>query len=311
MVLLAAILLGSSPAAADDPGARWGHTFVHDPHRGQIVLFGGARERGTYLADTWTWNGDEWTRHEVDGPSARGFAAATYHAGRRTVILHGGRGEDRRTHTDTWEWDGAGWNQLVSENEFAADHHRMVYIPDGDRIMAFGGWTGDGVSGETWIWNGHWTRSDAPSPPARAAFGMAYAQHIGQVVLFGGMWIDGQYADIWTWQDGIWKQRGGPYDNSSLDHHAMVYDAGHQQLIVAGGKNYRYVAQNRTLTVTGSTVESLATEGPSPRHSIGLAYDDARGRVLLYGGKEYEGSEQIPRGDFWSWDGTNWTEIHP
>jgi formylglycine-generating enzyme required for sulfatase activity len=34
------------------PGARWGHAMVWDAAREEVVLFGGARTRGEYLADT-------------------------------------------------------------------------------------------------------------------------------------------------------------------------------------------------------------------------------------------------------------------
>ena len=42
------------------PGVRWGHTFVYDPIRDKTLLFGGARERDTFLNVTWTWHGETW-----------------------------------------------------------------------------------------------------------------------------------------------------------------------------------------------------------------------------------------------------------
>src|SRR5215204_1564953 len=45
--------------------------------------------------------------------------------------------------------------------------------------------------------------------------------------------------------------------------------------------------------------------GPSPRFSHGMAYEDARQRVVLFGG------EDVGRvlGDTWEWDGSAWTQI--
>jgi hypothetical protein len=45
---------------------------------------------------------------------------------------------------------------------------------------------------------------------------------------------------------------------------------------------------------------------PSPRSQMGMAFDAARGRVVLFGGRT---TSQI-FGDTWTWNGTDWTEQH-
>ena len=290
----------------DVPGARWGHTFVYDSIRDVALLFGGAPQRGSYLDDTWTWDGRVWKKHDVMGPSARGFAAAVFHEARGTVILHGGRGQGPKTNSDTWEWDGSDWRELEQEGPYASDHHQIVYVGHDASILAFGGWNGTDVSGETWFWNGAWKRVAVQNPPKRAAFAMAYDSQREKVILFGGLWIDGQYADVWEWKGGSWERRGEPYDNSSVDHHAMIYDGQRDQLIIFGGKNYRYQPLSNTHTLSGSRLRLLTAEGPTPRHSVGMTYDSRRGRVLLYGGKKYQGELQIALADLWSWDGKDW-----
>jgi len=67
--------------------------------------------------------------------------------------------------------------------------------------------------------------------------------------------------------------------------------------------------QGRTFELAGGRVRTLATEGPSPRHSTPLAWDGRTKRVILYGGKEYAGEEQLPLGDFWAWDGERWKRL--
>lgn len=311
-LFLAGGALGSATGQLEPdstPGPRWGHVFVYDPARRTTLLFGGARERGSYLRDTWTWDGQSWHEHRVPGPEARGFAAAAFHTARGTIIMHGGRGQDGITYSDTWEWDGSEWRRLEAAGPFASDHHRMVYVAHSGQLLGFGGWDGADVSGETWAWDDGWNPESSEGPPPRAAFGIAYDIRAERVVLYGGLWIDGQYADVWTWDGRAWSQVGGPYDNSSLDHHAMVYDASRQQLVLFGGKNYRYRPQQRTLTISEGHVVPLAEDGPSPRHSIGMTHDSHTGRVLLYGGKFYRGEEHVPLGDLWSWEGDLWREL--
>jgi hypothetical protein len=75
-----------------------------------LVVFGGADETFTPLADTWTWNGSAWTQSKATGPSARyGHSMATLgtHA-----VLFGGLDGAGGTLDDTWAWDGASWQKL-------------------------------------------------------------------------------------------------------------------------------------------------------------------------------------------------------
>jgi hypothetical protein len=53
------------------------------------------------------------------------------------------------------------------------------------------------------------------------------------------------------------------------------------------------------------TLES--TGGPSPRYGQAMAYDAARGRVVLFGGSSGLSGELA---DTWEWDGANWTLVN-
>ena len=192
-----------SSESTNDPGARWGHVFVYDPIRDEVLLFGGGRERGSFLGDTWTWHGNAWKHHDVVAPPPRGFATAAFHPGRGTIILHGGRSQERETLSDTWEWDGAVWRALEANGPYQGDHHQMVYIGSEKVIMAFGGWNGRDVSGETWIWDGTWQQVAIQGPRKRAAFAMTYDAQAERVILFGGLWLDGQYADLLAMEKSI------------------------------------------------------------------------------------------------------------
>lgn len=304
------IFTSTSLSAQDGPGARWGHVLVSDQANDNVLLFGGAKERGTYIGDTWIWDESGWKQVESESPQARGFAVASFHEGRKTIILHGGRGNENVTFSDTWEWDGEKWNVLENQGPYKADHHAMVYSSADDKLIAFGGWNGESVLGETWSWDGEWSKLGIASPPPRSAFGMAYNKSENKIQLFGGLWINGQYADVWEFSQNNWTSPGGPYDNSSLDHHSMIYDSNLKKVVLFGGKNYRYRMQNKTLTISGSQVTAIAETGPSVRHSIGLTYDNKNGLGYLYGGKEYVNNEQLPLGDFWKWDGSKWEKIN-
>lgn len=288
--------------------------FVYFPPTDQFVLFGGASERGSYRDDMWLWDGQGWKNPEVAGPSARGFSAAAYHPGHKMIFLHGGRGDDRQTFGDLWAWDGTRWQQLDDDSPFSSDHHEMAYVPDLGGLLLYGGWTGDGVTAQTWLWDGEWTLiadlEQAPSP--RSAFGMSYNPVRRQVELYGGLWLNGQYADSWAWKDGRWQLLSGPYENSSLDHLTMFFDQAMGETLVFGGKDYRYRMQGVTRRfASGGLVETIAETGPEPRHSAHVAYDTERNRGVLFGGKIYKGDQQLPLDDMWVWENSSWHRIYP
>lgn len=313
IVVLSLFLLSFilSPGSSVDPipGPRWGHVFIYDPVNEQILLFGGAKERRVFLNDTWIWKDNKWTKMDTEGPDARGFCAVSFHEKRKTILLHGGRGNDGVTYSDLWEWNGGQWNQLEVESDFKADHHQMVYLSNENALLAYGGWNGEEVSGDTWLWKNGWKKVGQASPPKRASFGMALDKANQKIQLYGGLWINGQYADIWEWTAGAWLPVSGPYDNSSLDHHALIFDEKRNQVVGFGGKNYRYRMQTATFTIEEGTVIPITNEGPSGRHSIGFTFDNKNSIGYLFGGKEYQDGKQVPLGDLWKWNGKQWEEI--
>ena len=270
LILSLVSVLSLAPGAPDTenlPAPRWGHVLVYDSARDELLLFGGAPDRGVFVNDTWTWKDGTWTRRSGEAPAARGFAAGCFDPSSGTVVLHGGRGNDRVTYSDTWSWDGHNWIRLEAGGGWQVDHHQVVWDRARHQLIGFGGWTGSAVADETRFWDGHaWVAIPGSAPPPRASFGMAYDGDREKVVLYGGLWVNGQYADSWLWDGVEWAAHTGPYDDSSLDHHSMVWDEERKELLLFGGKDYRYQLSGRTRTLSGKTWVERSRDGPSPRH---------------------------------------------
>ena len=78
--------------------------MVYDSARGVSVLFSGYGAP----ADTWTWNGSDWTQAApTSSPAARHSYSLAFDAGRGRVVMHGGIRGGLTAETDTWEFDGA------------------------------------------------------------------------------------------------------------------------------------------------------------------------------------------------------------
>jgi len=192
------------------PSARDEHAMVYDPAGRQVVLFGGFA--GTWawgegwvpLADTWVWDGINWTeKSPTNKPPARERHAMAYDAARGQVVLFGGLGA-RGPLNDTWTWDGTTWTQKSPANKPPArEGHAMAYDAARRQVLLFGGDDSrtPRLLNDTWVWDGsNWVQQfPANSPPARDSHAMAYDAARDQVMLFGGAPGVGWVADTWVW----------------------------------------------------------------------------------------------------------------
>jgi hypothetical protein len=117
--------------------------------------------------------------------------------------------------------------------------------------------------------------------------------------------------DTWEWDGEFWTQVAdtGP---SPRYMHAMAYDGVRQRVLLYGGL-LGEVDNHGTLRGTGDTWEwdgsdwtQIEDAGPGDRQSHALAYDEARQRVVLFGGAGSLFTDTMRR-DTWEWDGNSWT----
>ena len=124
--------------AMGGPTPRSSASMAYDASQQRVVLFGGVGSiggTGTFLNDTWEWNGTYWFNHfGIAGPPARAYAPMAYDSQRQRVVVFGGS-MSSGSLTDTWEWNGSAWTQknpVGNPGQFAAgfvyDNHRGVMV---------------------------------------------------------------------------------------------------------------------------------------------------------------------------------------
>jgi hypothetical protein len=138
-----------------------------------------------------------------------------------------------------------------------------------------------------------------------------------QVVLFGGS--DGEaLGDTWEWDGTTWELRApadpeGDGDPAPRYSHAMAYDSRRSRVVLFGGNQPSdpwWGPSDETWEWDGAswarrTPSDPEGDGnPEQRFLHGLAYDEARGRVVLFGGTQWEMFDF--RADTWEWDGASW-----
>ncbi len=306
---------------ATSPPALHFAAMAYDSTRGRVVLFGGYRydygsNQSQFFADTWEWDGDTWVQRTPESfPSARLGAAMAYDGVRGRVVLFGGLGSGNLFSGDTWEWDGNDWAQKATSPS-ARQSHAMAYDGARGRAVLFGGSTRGRSLADTWEWEGNnWVeRTPSTSPPARAGHAMAYDSARERVVLFGGAIAFGSYlADTWEWDGDSWIPRTPGTSPPARQNHAMAYDSARGVVLLFGGSYYDANRQLQRLADTwewdGNTwVQRTPATSPPAREYHAMAYDSARGRVVLFGGK---GTGSLVLADTWEWDGSTWTRKSP
>jgi len=92
--------------------------------------------------------------------------------------------------------------------------------------------------------------------------------------------------------------------------HAVAYDAVRRQVVLFGGWRPLWPAEwlNDTWVWDGTDwVQKFPATSPPPRPDHAMAYDAARGQVVLFGG--WDGSHLL--NDTWVWEGSNWVQKFP
>lgn len=223
-------------------------------------------------------------------PTARAHLAAAYDAARGVVVAYGGlaseggcEGTDGTYCGETWEWDGSSFRPVVPLD------------PESD---------GD--------------------PTPRFGHAMAYDPLRARVVLFGGKDTSGACDDgnsvfcggTWAWSGASWRRliddpQGTPPTPRLLP--AMAYDLGRDRLVVFGGISDGSCAGTvlgcrDTFEFDGTRWSRVTSEAfPSARSAAAMAYDEARGVIVLFGGLR-DDLARTPSDETWEFDG-RWQRV--
>lgn len=190
------------------PPARDTADIVFDAKNGVVVMYGGrdvpqavAAGRGgevgqiTYSADTWTWNGSDWTQLSPAHFPVFFVPDIAFDAVRQNVVLLGSVG-----HMETWTWDGVDWTPQVRSDGLpqpVVRQTRLSYDPATRKVMCFGGRndTGETLS-NPWVWDGTtWSKLAGVTAPNIYYFGPTVSEGTGNTLLI----FDWQTHTTWRW----------------------------------------------------------------------------------------------------------------
>ena len=183
-------------------------------------------------------------------------------------------------------------------------------------LMDTGGGTTDNTSASTLrVWTEIHPVGDLPSP--RYGHAMVYDSTSDKVILFGGRGRDEFLGDTWMYDPAAntWTELSPAGDTPvARNGHAMVYDPVGQKVVLFGGVNAKGRLDDTWMyDPAANTWTELEPRGPQPpvRWGHAMAYDSVSGKVILFGGYEWESGG--PRSDTWAYDATanTWTLLRP
>ncbi len=274
----------------DPPGGRLYHSIVYAEHLGVSNLVGGYNG-STGIGDTWTWNGNIWSRL-ASAISPRSLHACAYDSNRHVTVLFGGY-QEPNFKGDTLEWDGNSWTTRQVSGPSPRMGHSMAFDRKRGRTVLFGGFNGSYLS-DTWEYDGtSWQRMKTIGPSARCYHTMAFDELTGKVVLFGG--FNGfDLGDTWEWDGQHWMRVSVTGPEARMGS-AMTYNPNLRAMQLFGGNSYGTL-HGDTWTWDGASWQLIASSGPTPRAFHSMTFDRARKKVVLYSG--FDGGIVD---DVWEW----------
>ena len=238
------------------PPPRGQHTAIYDATNGRMIIFGG-HSRYLNYNDVWaldlTPGAETWQEITPAGPTVppRRWHTAIYDSANGRMVVFGGGGGGTLLN-DTWALSltpgSETWTQLALDGSpppIRAQHTAICDAANGQMVV-FGGAVEDALQNDAWVLDlttETWTQlSPTGAPPsARRGHSAIYDAANSRMLAFGGVGSGGFYNDLWslTLTPGAvaWTQLvpEGTVPSGRAWHTATV-DAGHNRMIVIGGR---------------------------------------------------------------------------
>lgn len=312
-------------APASSPSPRSGAQMVYDSRRQRLVMYGGDAGQGNEL---WTWDGTTWQQLVAGNPPApspaapRNHVALAYDPIRDVIVMFGGIDTSFVYSDELWElsftptptWRRVQAQDLADDSApFPAPRAYAVAGFDSarGRVVLAGGQSVSGpladsygYDGQRWIAQGAIPQGSVPTlyDPVGADDPIR-----GRFVLVGA---DGGLHEL----DTVWEQplngivppgTAAPYVRT---HASIARDAQRGEVVVFGGFDGTSALGDMWI-YSGSWSERVfggTDVVPPPRLGAAMAYDEARGEIVMYGGCAFGGSSFDALAGTWVWDGTTW-----
>jgi cysteine-rich repeat protein len=285
------------------PPARIQAKMAFDSARAKAILFGGTIDQSSTLSDTWSYDGLAWVElPSAVSPTVKPTTFVFDTALGAAVML--GNSATMFGATETWLLDNVGWRRVATTTAPTARTDQCsIYDTNTHRTLLFGGRDLNDVRvyDDFWSFDGvRWKPFLIANPVRRFNCVMSYDPIDSKIVVVGGLDhtpLPSELYDFWKFDGAQWLDVSKNGDKPT----AMAFDSNRQAIIGYSGNS-----SSLTWQFDGEYWRRLRLPAsPTPRLDGLLAFDTARKRLVLHGGRA--GNALL--NDTWEFDGTGWTDV--
>jgi hypothetical protein len=310
--------LTPNPRPTNWPSARGNFGFAFDTTRRRLVLFAGT-SGAVPFRDLWEWDGSVWVNRTpsvlpAQWPSARVAHRMVYDSVRRKMLLFGSEDKELWELTpDTGLWVQRSPVPLPSVWPDQQGIGAVQFVAERGTMLSFGGFGSQTnvPDRNLWEWNsqsGAWdNRTPVPLPllwpTGRAGIASAFDSTRGQLVIHGGS-VQGE--ELWEYglDGGTWQRRNTEARPSARTGASLTFDPRSRTLLFFGGAESDELWQLDLQGIwTNRTPSPRPALWPTGRSSHSAGFDEARGRLVIYGG--FRADQSLD--DWWDYDPTTGT----
>ena len=193
------------------PPIRGSGSMYYDVNAQKVILFGGYREVGGHLHDTWAfdYSTSNWTNLiPVNNPAGRYGASMIYDPIHQRGFMFGGRISSYLDETWVYHYSNNTWLELsIPIRPTERYWEGLTYDANAQKIILFGGRNSIGLGealGDTWIFdpsNSIWIEvHPSQNPPSRFDCSLIYVPEKEQSIVFGGFKFPAScFDDTWSY----------------------------------------------------------------------------------------------------------------
>ena len=293
--------------ASGSVGARSSHSLAYDARARRVVMFGGISSdtSDALPRSLWAWDGRAWRCLSADGPPGRADAFLAFDVARGRLVLFGGRvfeaNHRMRFMRDTWEWDGARWTLIDSAGPGPRIHGGVAYDARRRAVLVHGGGGADSALRDTWEWTGTtWRALPMHAPPRTIPDALLPGPRGVTVLLAARDSCPSEFRAVLAEPSG--DSLGPTTPAGPCVSPIAPATAAPDGFLLYTGWNVNEAAKG---WVWNGRVWSATPGAPPHRRGTAMAYDEARRRVVLFGGDGEAGMLD----DTWEWNGRQWTRV--
>ncbi len=278
-----------------------GPAMAYDPTRGRVVAVAMAPDQSA--THTWTYDGVAWSPLAgADLPPMESPGMA-FDMQRQQIVVFGGYSP---TQGDAlgglWQLAGTTWQDGGDATVLGPrSSPTMVYDPSWAKLLVGGGYSYSGAN-TSWRWGDQagWPYGGYPTPYSGGT--ALWSDGDGLTVVSAGS------ADLWHRLDATWARTtlatAAPSDYAA----PVTYDPISDRLLMVTAEGSPTLEVHSVVDGAWASLPSVGA--PPARRAYAIAFDAARGELVLTGGEPIAFGEALGP-ETWTYNGAAWSPVTP